>query len=279
MNATSFKAIARALVLIAAAAAPALATAPNLLTYQGRIKESGLPVTGARTVDVQICDSLSGGSCNTTGIQGVSVANGLFRTTFTVPSGVSLETGSWYLQVIVNGASFGPREQLSAGAYAIYASSASTLIVNPGDPAVFIAPNVVIAGNGFSVGGSTLVVSGGSVGIGTNAPGATLGVNGTLNLSGVGHIRVSGGASLPAPTGGCGTGAAITGSDSAGRVTIGTTPSTSCQIVFGTPWSPNTPVCHFTNESGVVQDVIVIPGSVVARGEPVVRIMTWTPPP
>ena len=258
MTATSFKTAVRAFILVAAAAVPVLATAPGLMTYQGRIKESGLPVTGVRTVDVQICDSFSGGTCNTTGGQGVSVSNGLFRTTFTIPSGVTLETGSWFIEIHVGGSVFGPREQLSAGAYAIYASSASTLIVNPGNAAVYISPSVVIAGNGFSVGGSTLVVSGGNVGIGTNAPGATLGVNGTINVSGVGHVRVSGGVSLPAPGGsGCGTGATVTGSDGAGRVTIGASPSASCQIVFGTAWSPNAPVCYFTNESSHVQPYAV----------------------
>ena len=251
MNATP-RAVLRALVLIASAAGAARATAPNVLTYQGRLKESGLPVTGVRSVDVQICAAPTG-ACASTTVQSVAVANGLFRTTFTVPSGVSLETGAWFLEVQVGGAAFGPREMLSAAAYAIYASSASTLIANPGDPAVFVSPSVVIAGSGFSVGGSTFVVSGGNVGVGTASPGSALEVKGQLTLSGAGHLRASGaGASLPA-TGACGAGATIAGGDAVGRVTIGAGGPSSCQIVFGTPWGPNVPVCHFTNESGNAQ--------------------------
>jgi hypothetical protein len=256
MSSTSLNAVRRlglAFVLIAAAAGSARATAPNLMTYQGRIKESGLPVTGVRTVDVQICDSLVAGTCNTTGAQGVSVANGLFRTTFTVPSGVSLETGSWFLEVHVNGAAFGPREMLSANAYAIYASSATTLIVNPGDPAVFISPNVAIAGSGFSVGASTFVVAGGNVGIGTATPGATLEVSGQLTLSGAGHVRASGAGAPPPAVGAssCGTGASIVGSDTVGRVTVGSS-AAGCKFFFGAQWSPNLPVCHFSGNAGLV---------------------------
>lgn len=259
MSATSrnvIRAFGLALILISAGAGSARAAAPNLMAYQGRIKESGLPVTGVRTVDIQICPALTGGVCATTGAQGVSVVNGLFRTTFTIPSGTTLESGAWFLEVHVGGAVFGPREMLSANAYAIYASSASTLIVNPGDSAVFIAPNVVIAGNGsiggnnFSVGVSTFVVNGGSVGIGTASPGAALEVKGSVTLSGAGHLRASGAGAPPPAVSACGAAASIAGSDTVGRVTIGGGGSADCSIAFGTPWSPNPPVCHFTNESG-----------------------------
>jgi hypothetical protein len=130
-----------ALFLLLAAAGAASAGAPGLLTYQGRLKESGLPVTAARNVSINICDSLVGGICTASpsGLQSVSVVNGLFRTTFTIPSTISLETGAWYLEVSVNGSAFSPREMLSSNPYAIYASSASTLLANPGASYVSIS--------------------------------------------------------------------------------------------------------------------------------------------
>ncbi len=45
----------------------------------------------------------------------------------------------------------------------------------------------------------------------------------------------------------CGAGASITGSDSAGKVTLGTSPS-SCTLTFGVPY-PNAPACEATNET------------------------------
>ncbi|MBI3288593.1 MAG: hypothetical protein HYZ74_03640 [Elusimicrobia bacterium] len=236
-------------------AGEARATAPGLMTYQGRIKESGLPVTGNRSVGISLCPSLTGGVCVDTGAQGVSVVNGLFRTTFTTPSPISLETGDWYLEISVDGNAFSPRERIAAAPYAIYASSAATLIPNPGDTAVRVrydlalSSNAAISGSEFSVGGSTLVVTGGNVGIGTASPASALEVSGTLTMSGTSRVRLTGtGASTPGVTS-CGTGATVTGSDSVGRITVGTTPGTGCTLVFGTPWSPNLAVCHFTNET------------------------------
>jgi hypothetical protein len=253
-----------ALFLAAAAAVSASAASPALLTYQGRVKESGLPVTGTRTVDIFICpdDVVATASCVDTGVQNVAVVNGLFRTTFTA-AGVAWENGQRYLQVRVNGQDFTPREQMDASPYAVYASSAATLIPNPGDPSVFIASSVVLSNGGFSVGGSTLVVSGGNVGVGTAAPGATLEVSGNVTVSGAGHVRAAGGASAPLPGIGCGTGASIAGSDVAGRVTIGTFAGSSCVIAFGTAWSPNRPVCYFTNETQV-QPLSVTAGDTIS---------------
>jgi hypothetical protein len=128
-----------ALLILAAFAAAASASAPATLTYQGRLKESGLPVTGYRTADIQICDSFTGGTCNSSGVQGVSVVNGVFRTTFTVPAGVVLESGSWFVEVHVNGSAFSPREMLTSTAYSVYSSSASALIAAPGSSYVFVS--------------------------------------------------------------------------------------------------------------------------------------------
>lgn len=241
-------------LLLAAAAAPASATAPGVLTYQGRIKESGLPVTGARSVDVFVCPAATTlqSGCYDTGAQSVSVTNGLFRTTFTVvsgtpPSGVNWESGQWYLEVTVAGVAFTPRELVAAVPFAVYASSAATLVPNPGSSSIGVASDMVLAGSGFSVGGSTFVVAGGKVGVGTAGPGSALEVAGDLTVSGTGHVRAAG--TSPLTAAGCGTGATIAGSDVAGRVTLGTSPGTTCTLAFNVAWSPTAPVCHFSNES------------------------------
>ena len=137
--------------LLAMISAVAHATAPALLTYQGRLKESGVPVTGNRQLDLKLCDAPSAGTCNLISSQGVSVSNGLFRSTFTVPASVDLTSGVWYLEVIIGGTTLSPREQLTAAPYAVYASTAATVPAGAIDTSKLAADAVTfskIAGNG-----------------------------------------------------------------------------------------------------------------------------------
>ena len=125
---TTFLRVVGALLILLSWSAPeVLAAAPALMTYQGRLKESGAPVTGNRQLDLKLCDAPTAGTCNLISSQGVSVSNGLFRSTFTVPSSVDLTLGTWYLEVVVGGIALSPREQLTAAPYAVYASTAATV--------------------------------------------------------------------------------------------------------------------------------------------------------
>ncbi|MBI5597445.1 MAG: hypothetical protein HY928_15255, partial [Elusimicrobia bacterium] len=108
----------------------AQASTPSLMTYQGRLKESGAPVTGTRKVNIYLCDALAGPTCTATGEQDVAVVNSLFRTTFTVPAAINLENGTWYMEVRLGlgGATIlTPREQLTAAPYAMVAASATSV--------------------------------------------------------------------------------------------------------------------------------------------------------
>lgn len=121
--------------LLAILASLAWAQAPNVSTYQGRLQESGLPVSGTRLVEVRLCAALSGGLCLPgagTANQAVSVVNGVFKTTFTIPTGVDLSAGPWFLELAVGASpplnTLSPREPLTSLPYAVYASSAATLL-------------------------------------------------------------------------------------------------------------------------------------------------------
>lgn len=160
-------------------ASSAWAAAPNLLTYQGRLKESGSAVTGARQVNVYLCDALIAGTCTPSGEQAVAVSNGLFRTTFTVPAGVDLTTGNWYLEVRLGAGgtnTLAPREQLSASPYAVYASTAGTLSAAQGGATV--STNVFVLGK---------------LGVGTGSPGAKLHVSSPNAGAGDTVLQVSSG--------------------------------------------------------------------------------------
>lgn len=148
-------------------ASPALAEPPNLLTYQGRLKESGSPVTGGRSVEILLCDALTSGTCTSTGAQGVSVANGLFKTTFTMPSAVNLGSGVWYLEVKVGADTYVPRERLGSSPYALHAATAAYLQAAPNVAGVTVSSHMFVAGN---------------VGVGTSTPTAKLHVEGNVRI-------------------------------------------------------------------------------------------------
>lgn len=125
------------------------AEAPNLFTYQGRLKEGGQAVTGNRTVEIFLCDDEQIGTCHTTGAQPVAVSNGLFRSTFTIPGTVDFGTGSWWLALKVGTDTLSPRERITANAYSLFASTAAyaeNVAAAAGAEAVNISSNVYILG-------------------------------------------------------------------------------------------------------------------------------------
>lgn len=144
---------AKTIILLAAitllGAAQAYCEAPNLLTYQGRLKETGLQVTGNRNIEIVFCTALTGGNCYPTpgtSVQPVYVANGLFRSTITVPSTVDLNTGDWYLELWAGGTQLSPRERLTSAVYSIYATTAAALIPAPTTAGVYVSTDIFITG-------------------------------------------------------------------------------------------------------------------------------------
>ena len=156
----SFRAVLVALALFCALAPDADAAGP-LMTYQGRLKESGVPVSGNRNIEVLFCSCISGLCCSSTGIQPVAVSSGLFRTTFTVPTDVNLAMPPWYLEIKVNASALNPREEVTASPYAVLAASATAL-------------SAISGTNGVMVSSNLFIVSGSSLGIGTTNPTLTL---------------------------------------------------------------------------------------------------------
>ncbi|HBE87560.1 MAG TPA: hypothetical protein DDW67_00255 [Elusimicrobia bacterium] len=160
-------------------AGSAFAAAPEVMTYQGRLKENGLPVTGNRDITISLCDDPSAGICHASALQSVYVSTGLFKSTFTLPSGVDLAANDWYLQVKVDLTDLVPREKFTSVPYALYSSSAAyaenaaDAVLRTGDfmsGQLTTASTITVQGSAFSVGVSTLVVVNGMVGVGVAAP-------------------------------------------------------------------------------------------------------------
>jgi hypothetical protein len=94
-----------------------------------------------------------------------------------------------------------------------------------------------------------------------------------VNWSDGGHIEY--GNALPALTGGCGTGATITGSDNGFSVIVGRGAGEACQVRFHSPWvlaysrQPYEPVCVANNQSraALVSAVAVTSRTLAIRGD------------
>lgn len=195
----------------------------EIMTYQGRLKEADIPVSANRVLNFEFCDAPTGGNCYATasGPQSFFVQNGLFKSTFAVPT-ADLSQGEWHLQVAVGPDVPGlqilaPRERLTAVPYAVFASSAghAAYAVN----AAYAAGTLLKAGDTMTgqltVSGSTVTVIGpdgnangglmwvstsaatpalfvsttGRVGVGTAAPGYPVHI---VNNSGQVALRVEG---------------------------------------------------------------------------------------
>lgn len=95
---------------------------------------------------------------------------------------------------------------------------------------------------------SMRIKSDGKVGLGTSAPATRLDVAGDINTRG--HLR----SSNSAPTvSACGTSPAISGTDVAGKVTVGTGSVTTCTLTFATAYA-GAPSCVFTSSAGGAPD-------------------------
>lgn len=162
----------------------ALPLAAGVMTYQGRLKETNIPVSAVRYFSFDFCDQLTGGVCLQTpsGPQPFAVQNGLFISTFAVPA-ADLSTGVWYLQVSVGLTAPGvqalaPRERLTAVPYAVYSTSAayvSSALLKAGD---------TMTGPFTLSGASMTIVSGGAVRFAVDTSGKA-GINTSPDVAGL----------------------------------------------------------------------------------------------
>lgn len=154
-------------------------SAGEIVTYQGRLKESGSPVTANRSFSFEFCATAAGSGCVASPSTGqyFQVVNGLFKSTFTAPS-VNFAAGPWYLRVSVEGTPLSPLERLTHVPYSVYAASASyasALSVASGQ-GVYASTNVAVAGSltvsDFSIVPSTEAILGVSTVLLDRNPGA-----------------------------------------------------------------------------------------------------------
>jgi hypothetical protein len=91
---------------------------PNQITYQGTLKQQGIPVNGNTTMSFRLTNSDGTQAYWASGDMPVNVNGGLFSVPLS-PSGVDWQNVVPYMEVSVQGQVLLPREQLTANAYAL----------------------------------------------------------------------------------------------------------------------------------------------------------------
>ncbi|OGR89666.1 MAG: hypothetical protein A2992_02355 [Elusimicrobia bacterium RIFCSPLOWO2_01_FULL_59_12] len=112
------------------------AAVPNQITYQGTLKEGGVPVTGVRTMQFRLTNVDGTAVYWSGGLTPVTVNQGLFSTIL-APAGVNWQAISPYIEVSVQGQVLLPREPVTSTAYALTCGSISDGSVLSGMIAMF----------------------------------------------------------------------------------------------------------------------------------------------
>ncbi|MBN2406596.1 MAG: collagen-like protein, partial [Elusimicrobia bacterium] len=103
---------------------------PGKIKYQGRLRESGQPVSGSKNMQFRIYDDPNVGNLKyNSGSVSVTVSTGIFSYTMDLSAATSIdwENDELYLLVSVEGQDLLPREQLLSSPFSMYANDSDRL--------------------------------------------------------------------------------------------------------------------------------------------------------
>lgn len=171
--------VALAIGMGAWAVLAASAEVPQRINYQGRLLDATNLITGTVELSLRLYNCPSGGVVLYEDSNSVVVADGLYSTVIGDDTRFgsladALTNSDVYLEVAVNGAALSPRERIASAAYAMRSGVATA-----------VAGALSLPPDGLAVGADQLVISGGRVGIGTNAPKARLHIGGVPGVDGI----------------------------------------------------------------------------------------------
>ena len=109
---------------------------PSQITYQGTLKEGGVPVNASRNMQFQITDAGGTQVYWSSGNMSVNVAQGLFSVVLS-PTGVDWQNITPYITVSVEGQPLSPSEPITSTAYALECGSVADGSVLSGMIAMF----------------------------------------------------------------------------------------------------------------------------------------------
>ena len=93
---------------------------PASFTYQGSIKQNGVPLNGTHSIELRITNDNGSVLYWTSGPQSVAVQEGLYRMEI-APSNINWSAVTPYLETKVNGTLFLPREKMTGSVYSFLA--------------------------------------------------------------------------------------------------------------------------------------------------------------
>ncbi|MFH1321323.1 MAG: tail fiber domain-containing protein [Bacteroidota bacterium] len=200
------------------------AATPNIINYQGRLRQDGQPVSGNKQMWFKIYDAPSGGNIiwSVANVP-VSVSTGVFNYKLQLTEiDWAKSNTTYYLSVAIELETYEllPREQFTSVPYAFEANTLSgrtydTFVTTSTNQTISgvktFTSSVTITASDFSVTGSTFVVSSGKVGIGTTSPTTKFDVlDGSITVRGTNAgLQVVGG--TVTASGFIGSGAGLTG--------------------------------------------------------------------
>lgn len=117
------------------------ADVPVEITYQGRMREYGQPVTGVRSMRFGIYDAATNGSQKwVSNDVNVSVSSGVFTYTLT-PTTIDWRGKDYWIETVISGKILSPREKITAQAYALHSQTAEDIRKSPGQSVNFTIGN------------------------------------------------------------------------------------------------------------------------------------------
>ncbi|MFH1714631.1 MAG: phage tail protein [Elusimicrobiota bacterium] len=166
------------------------AAVPNEITYQGRLREYGKPVTGARNMEVAVFGTETGGSALWTGTYtGVQVSSGVFTVSLSPEGTVDWRKSDLWIETKIGSQALSPRNKITAQGYALHARTAEDMAKSAGETINFLigtSTNTRITSAGLEVTGKITVdnVEVDNITIGTTGSSGVLRIYGDIESTG-----------------------------------------------------------------------------------------------
>jgi hypothetical protein len=148
-------------IWICLGSAPAMASVPQQITYQGTLKQAGIAANGSFTMTFQLTDSSGKTQYWNSGPMSVNVTQGLFSVPLS-PTGVDWANVSPYIVVSVGGQTLSPPEPVTSTAYALECGSIKGMIAMFADSCPAGWTRFAALDNRFPMGGMSYGTVGGS---------------------------------------------------------------------------------------------------------------------